>query len=259
MAADAISDGRKRGLAIYGETCPQYLVCSEDDYDRPDFAGANYVMSPPLRPKWNQSVLLRKLKNFELQMFGSDHCSFNNCGQKELGPRTISRRFPTARRRSKTVSRSSGTSATTPASSASTTSFRWRRRIAAKLFGLFPRKGTIAVGSDADVVIWDPAVERTISATSHHMNVDNNIFEGLHVKGKARHVFSRGRKIVEDARFTGVAGAGASSRRRFAPCSYDSVRRPGRTIGLIQTHHETHGAEPVEVHKQRRDRQARRL
>ncbi|MGH7329473.1 MAG: dihydropyrimidinase, partial [Polyangiaceae bacterium] len=85
MAADAISDGRKRGLPIYGETCPQYLVCSVDDYDRPDFQGANYVMSPPLREKWNQKALLGKLKNVELQAFGSDHCSFNNKGQKELG------------------------------------------------------------------------------------------------------------------------------------------------------------------------------
>jgi dihydropyrimidinase len=91
MAADAISDGRKRGLPIYGETCPQYLVCDTSDYDRPDFAGANYVMSPPLRDKWNQSVLLAKLKNSELHTFGSDHCSFNNCGQKELGRNDFSK------------------------------------------------------------------------------------------------------------------------------------------------------------------------
>jgi len=74
MAADAISDGRKRGLPIYGETCPQYLVCDVSDYDRPDFAGANYVMSPPLREKRDQQVLIKKLKNGELHAFGSDHC-----------------------------------------------------------------------------------------------------------------------------------------------------------------------------------------
>ena len=91
MAADAISDGRKRGLPIYGETCPQYLVCDTSDYERPNFAGANYVMSPPLRDKWNQSVLLRKLKNLELQAFGSDQCSFNHKGQKELGKDDFSR------------------------------------------------------------------------------------------------------------------------------------------------------------------------
>jgi len=80
---------------------------------------------------------------------------------------------------------------------------------AAKLFGLFPRKGTIAVGSDGDVVVWDPTVTRTISAREHHMNVDNNIFEGISVRGKARHVFSRGEKIVDDGAFAGEAGRGA--------------------------------------------------
>jgi dihydropyrimidinase len=208
MAADMISDGRKRGLAIYGETCPQYLVCSEDDYDRPDFAGANYVMSPPLRPKWNQNVLLRKLKNFELQTFGSDHCSFNNCGQKELGKSDFSKipnGAPTIEDRFAILwhfGYNAGVIGLNHFVSLASTN-------AAKLFGLFPRKGTIAIGSDADVVIWDPAVERTISAASHHMNVDNNIFEGFHVKGKARHVFSRGRAIVDDGRYVGEAGAGA--------------------------------------------------
>jgi dihydropyrimidinase len=208
MAADMISDGRKRGLPIYGETCPQYLVCSEDDYDRPDFAGANYVMSPPLRPKWNQSVLLGKLKNSELHTFGSDHCSFNNCGQKELGKDDFSKipnGAPTIEDRFTILWHygvNAGVIGINQLVALSSTN-------AAKLFGLFPRKGTIAVGSDADIVIWDPAVERTISAKSHHMNVDNNIFEGMKVRGKARHVFSRGRKIVDDGTFTGEAGAGA--------------------------------------------------
>ena len=86
MAADAISDGRKRGLPIYGETCPQYLVCDTTDYERPDFAGAKYVMSPPMRDKWNQNVLLAQTEEHaSCRRFGSDHCSFNLCGQKELG------------------------------------------------------------------------------------------------------------------------------------------------------------------------------
>ena len=91
MAADAISDGRKRGLPIYGETCPQYLVCDSSDYERPNFEGAKYVLSPPIRDKWNQGVLLRKLKNMELHAFGSDHCSFNLCGQKDLGKDNFSK------------------------------------------------------------------------------------------------------------------------------------------------------------------------
>jgi dihydropyrimidinase len=207
MAADAISDGRKRGLSIYGETCPQYLVCDASDYDRPDFAGANYVMSPPLREKWNQRVLLDKLKNSELHAFGSDHCSFNNCGQKELGRNDFSKipnGAPTIEDRVSILfhhgvnagviglNQFVALAATNPA----------------KLFGLFPRKGTIAVGSDADLVVWDPQASRTISAASHHMKVDNNIFEGMTVRGRPRYVVSRGRILVENDTYVGETGRG---------------------------------------------------
>ena len=212
MAADAISDGRKRGLPIYGETCPQYLVCDTSDYERPGFAGANYVMSPPLRDKWNQRVLLHKLRNLELQAFGSDQCSFNHKGQKELGKDDFSKipnGAPTIEDRLSIlweVGVNSGILGLNTFVAVGATN-------PAKLFGLFPRKGTIAVGSDADIVVWDPTVERTISARSHHMNVDNNIFEGMKVKGKPRFVFSRGKKIVEDGRFMGSPGDG-----RFQRC-----------------------------------------
>jgi dihydropyrimidinase len=207
MAADAISDGRKRGLPIYGETCPQYLVCDVSDYDRPGFTGANYVMSPPLRERRDQAVLLAKLKNGELQTFGSDHCSFNNCGQKELGRNDFSKipnGAPTIEDRVAILyehgvvrgvlglNQFVALAATNPA----------------KLFGLFPRKGTIAVGSDADIVVWDPATVRTISAATHHMKADNNIFEGMTVHGTPRYVLSRGRTVVDDGRFTGAPGAG---------------------------------------------------
>ena len=207
MAADAISDGRKRGLPIYGETCPQYLVCDASDYERPDFAGANYVMSPPLRDKWNQGVLLRKLKNLELQAFGSDQCSFNHSGQKELGKDDFSKipnGAPTIEDRMAIlyqVGVNSGVMSLNTFVAVTSTN-------PARLFGLFPRKGTIAVGSDADIVVWDPKAERTISARSHHMKVDNNIFEGMKVKGRPRFVFSRGRKIVDDGSFKGSAGIG---------------------------------------------------
>jgi dihydropyrimidinase len=211
MAADAISDGRKRGLPIYGETCPQYLVCSVDDYDRPNFAGANYVMSPPLREKWNQQALLGKLKNVELQTFGSDHCSFNHKGQKELGKDDFSKipnGAPTIEDRvailytSGVVSGQIGLNKFVALASTNP----------AKLFGLFPKKGTIAIGSDADIVIWDPKFTRTISAHDHHMNVDNSIFEGMHVQGRAKHVFSRGEQIVRDGTFVGERGRGKFTR-----------------------------------------------
>ena len=220
MAADAISDGRKRGLPIYGETCPQYLVCDASDYERADFAGANYVMSPPLRDKWNQSVLLRKLKNMELQAFGSDQCSFNHKGQKELGKEDFSKipnGAPTIEDRLSVlwhVGVNSGVMGPNTFVAVVSTN-------PAKLFGLFPRKGTIAVGSDADILVWDPTFERTISAASHHMNVDNNIFEGLKVRGRPRHVFSRGTRIVENGRFVGTPGAGAFQKcDKFFPVQF---------------------------------------
>ncbi len=207
MAADAISDGRKRGLPIYGETCPQYLVCDHSDYERPGFEGAKYVLSPPIREKWNQDVLLSKLRNLELQAFGSDHCSFNLCGQKDLGKGDFSKipnGAPTIEDRVAIlyevgVHRGNFGPNTFVALAATNP---------AKLFGLFPRKGTIAVGSDADVLVWDPGITRTIAATAHHMNVDNNVFEGMTVHGAPRFVFSRGRMVSNGKTFTGAKGDG---------------------------------------------------
>jgi dihydropyrimidinase len=207
MAADVISDGRKRGLPIYGETCPQYLVCDTEDYLRPDFEGAKYVLSPPIRDKWNQSVLLRKLKNMELHAFGSDHCSFNLCGQKELGRHDFSKipnGAPTIEDRLAIlyhVGVNGGVISPNQFVALGSTN-------PARFFGLFPRKGTIAVGSDADIVVWDPNQERTISAKTHHMNVDNSVFEGMRVKGRPRYVFSRGLKVAQGDEFTGRKGHG---------------------------------------------------
>ncbi len=217
MAADAISDGRKRGLPIYGETCPQYLVCDFSDYERPDFEGAKYVLSPPIREKWNQSVLLHKLKNMELQSFGSDHCSFNLCGQKELGKNDFSKipnGAPTIEDRLAIlyeVGVNGGVLGLNAFVALGSTN-------PAKLFGLFPRKGTIAIGSDADIVVWDPKAKRTISAKTHHMNVDNSVFEGMTVTGRPRYVFSRGTMVAEGETFVGKKGAGKHIKSdRFYP------------------------------------------
>lgn len=217
MAADAIGEGRKRGLSIYGETCPQYLVCDSSDYERPNFEGAKYVLSPPIRDKWNQGVLLRKLKNMELHAFGSDHCSFNLCGQKDLGKDDFSKipnGAPTIEDRLAIlyeVGVNRGVIGLNNFVALSSTN-------PAKFFGLFPRKGTIAVGSDADLLIWDPTLTRTISAKTHHMNVDNSVFEGMTVTGRPRFVFSRGRMVVDGERFTGEKGYGKFQKSaRFFP------------------------------------------
>ena len=219
MAADSISEGRKRGLPIYGETCPQYLVCDFSDYERPDFEGAKYVLSPPIRDKWNQAVLLGKLKNLELHSFGSDHCSFNLCGQKDLGKNDFSKipnGAPTIEDRLSIlyeVGVNRGVLGLNNFVALGCTN-------PAKFFGLFPRKGTIAVGSDADIVIWDPKVQRTISAKTHHMNVDNSVFEGMVIAGSPRYVFSRGRMVADRGQFTGEKGYGKFQRAaKFWPIS----------------------------------------
>ncbi|WP_026962899.1 dihydropyrimidinase [Alicyclobacillus herbarius] len=212
QAAEAISDARKRGLPIFGETCPQYLVCDYSDYERPGFEGAKYVMSPPLREKSHQEVLWNKLRNGELLAFGSDQCSFNFKGQKELGLNDFSKipnGAPTIEDRMAILYHygvNEGRISINRFVALTSTNN-------AKLFGLFPRKGTVAVGSDADLVIWDPDVERTISAATHHMNVDNNIFEGMRVRGQARTVLLRGQVIVDRGQFYGHPGMG-----RFQRC-----------------------------------------
>ena len=216
QAADAISEARNRGLPIFGETCPQYLVCDYSDYERPNFEGAKYVMSPPLREKWHQPILWNKLANGELQGYGSDQCSFNFIGQKELGRHNFSlipNGAPTIEDRISILYHygvNAGHIGLNKFVALTSTNN-------AKLFGLFPRKGTIAIGSDADIVVWDPEVETTISATTHHMNVDNNIFEGMTVKGKPRQVFLRGKMIIDRDKFTGEPGSGQFLRcQRFS-------------------------------------------
>jgi dihydropyrimidinase len=138
--------------------------------------------------------------------FGSDHCSFN-CGQKEMGKDDFSKipnGAPTIEDRVAILYEhgvNKGVIGLNQFVALASTN-------PAKLFGLFPRKGTIAVGSDADIVIWDPNEERTISAKTHHMAADNSIFEGMTVRGRPRYVFSRGRKVADGDTFTGEPGSG---------------------------------------------------
>ncbi|MGE7271664.1 dihydropyrimidinase [Brevibacillus panacihumi] len=211
-AVRRIAEAREKGWNIYGETCPQYLVLDITDLDRPDFEGAKYVWSPPLREKWNQEVLWSALKNGILQTVGSDHCPFNFAGQKELGRGDFTKipnggpiiedrmtiLFSEGVRKGK-ISLNQFVDITSTK--------------VAKLFGMFPQKGTIAVGSDADIVLFDPAVKRTISVETHHMNVDYNPFEGMEVYGDVVSVLSRGSFVVRDKEFVGQAGSGRYLKR----------------------------------------------
>jgi dihydropyrimidinase len=211
-ALEKVREARDRGLPVYAETCPQYLYLSIDNFDVPGFEGAKYVFTPPLREKWHQEKLWNGLKRDHLQVVSTDHCPFCFKEQKELGRgdfTKIPNGGPGVEHRMSLIY-SGGVAAgrfsvnrfvelvsTTPA----------------KLFGLYPRKGTIAVGSDADLVIFDPNRKDTISAKTHHMRVDYSMFEGIQVSGMPSTVFSRGRVVVDEDKFLGRAGAGEFVKR----------------------------------------------
>jgi dihydropyrimidinase len=211
-ALEMVTEARDRGLPAYAETCPQYLFLSYDNYEEPGFDGAKYVMSPPLRPKETQDRLWRGLASNDLQAVSTDHCPFCMKEQKELGRDDFSK-IPNGAPGIETrmsLLHDGGVR---------TGKISWNRYVEltstspAKIFGLFPRKGTIAPGSDADIVVFDPEKKQTLSAKTLHMKVDYNPYEGREVSGVSEVVLSRGRVIVENGKFTGRAGAGSFLKR----------------------------------------------
>ncbi len=211
-AVDKIAEARNKGFTIYGETCPQYLVLDQTALEKPDFEGAKYVWSPPLREKKHQQALWNALKSGQLQTVGSDQCSFDFYGQKDLGKGDFTKipnggpfiedRFSVLFSEGVKKGRINLNEFVDIVSTRS-----------AKLFGLFPKKGTIAVGSDADIVIFDPEVERTLSVDTHHMAVDYNAFEGMRIIGEPVSVLSRGEFVIQDKQFVGECGKGQYIRR----------------------------------------------
>jgi dihydropyrimidinase len=211
-ALEEVREARDAGLAAYAETCPQYLFLDYSYYEQEGFEGAKYVMTPPLRERWNQEKLWQGLAGDDLQVVSTDHCPFCFKEQKELGRddfTKIPNGGPGVEHRMSLIYNGGvvgGKISVNRFVELTSTS-------AAKLFGLFPRKGTIAVGSDADIVIFDPNREETISAATHHMNVDYSAYEGMKVKGVTETVLSRGRVIIEGGKYTGRAGDGEFLRR----------------------------------------------
>jgi dihydropyrimidinase len=205
-----VRTARDRGSRVFAETCPQYLFLSLDDLGN-GFEGAKFVCSPPLRPKDHWDDLWSGLVKDDLQLVATDHCPFDFHGQKELGRgdfRKVPNGLPGVEDRVDLL-HDGGVVA------GRISKERWVEIIAtapARLFGLYPRKGAVAVGSDADLVIYDPNRRRTISAASHHMDVDYSCYEGRTVQGGADVVLSRGTVIVRDGEFTGRKGHG-----RFVP------------------------------------------
>jgi len=211
-ALTKVSEARDRGLPAFAETCPQYLYLSMDDISKPGFEGAKYVFSPPVREKWHQEKLWAGLQQNDLQVVSTDHCPFNFKKQKELGKNDFTKipnGGPGIENRVQLLY-DGGVNAGRISMN------RWVELIStapAKIFGMYPRKGTIAVGSDADIVIWDPGKDLKISSNTHHMNVDYSMFEGKRVKGNAETVLSRGEVIVKDNKFKGKTGRGKFIKR----------------------------------------------
>jgi dihydropyrimidinase len=206
-ALNQVREARDRGVPAFAETCPQYLLLSIEELDRPNFEGAKYVFTPPLRPKHHLPKLWDGLKSDHLQVVSTDHCPFCFEDQKILGKddfTKIPNGGPGIENRLQlmyhygvnanqlSLNRFVEITSTTPA----------------RIFGMYPKKGEIAPGSDADLVIWDPNALYTISASTHHMRVDYSMFEGYQVAGNARTVLSRGEIIVDNGEFLGKPGRG---------------------------------------------------
>lgn len=204
-ALERVMEARDRGLPAYAETCPQYLFCSEDDLrgdPGDEWKGAGYVCTPPLRPAHHHDHLWRGLRNYDLQVVATDHCPFCMKDQKELGRGDFSK-IPNGMPGVETrlyllwegvrdgrisMNRFVEITSTAPA----------------KIFGLHGKKGAVAVGADADLVVWDPQREKVLGKDTLHMRVDYSPFEGRKVVGAPAAVLSRGEVIVEDDRWVGT-------------------------------------------------------
>jgi dihydropyrimidinase len=215
-AVAELAAARDKGLPVFGETCPQYLFLSTDNLAEPGFEGAKYVCSTPLRPREHQAALWRGLRTNDLQVVSTDHCPFCFTGQKELGRGDFSKipnGLPGVENRMDLLHQA--------VVDGHITRRRWIEiacATPARMFGLYPKKGTIAPGADADIVVYDPHAEQTLSVESHHMNVDYSAYEGRRVTGRVETVLSRGEVVIDNREFTGRAGHGVYTPR--STCQY---------------------------------------
>ncbi|GHA79123.1 dihydropyrimidinase [Streptomyces sp. NPDC048109] len=218
-ATEAVAEltrARDEGLPVFGETCPQYLFLSTDNLAEPDFEGAKYVCSTPLRPREHQAALWRGLRTNDLQVVSTDHCPFCFSGQKELGRGDFSKipnGMPGVENRMDLLHQA--------VVDGHISRRRWIEiacATPARMFGLYPKKGTIAPGADADIVVYDPDAEQVISAETHHMNVDYSAYEGRRITGRVETVLSRGEPVVTEREYTGRKGHGVYTPR--ATCQY---------------------------------------
>jgi dihydropyrimidinase len=205
-ALDEVVAARDRGQNVFAETCPQYLFLSEADLAREGFEGAKFVCSPPLRAEHHHADLWRGLRTDDLSVVSTDHCPFCFKEQKELGVGDFSKipnGIPGVEHRLDLIFQGVDQGELSLARWVEVTS-----TTPARLFGLFPKKGVIAPGADADIVLYDPRAAQTISAATHHMNVDYSAYEGMAITGQAVTVLSRGAVVIENNQYVGTPGWG---------------------------------------------------
>lgn len=215
-ALDQVRSAQRRGEKVAAETCIQYLFFTAEDLDRPDFEGAKFVCSPPFRTQRDQEALWEGLADGTLSVVSTDHCPFNFGKEKQRGREDFTKipnGVPAIEDRLVMLHQAG-------VNGGRITPMRFVELTAdapARLFGLYPRKGVLAVGSDADIVLWDAHARRTRSAGTHHMRVDYNLFEGMTVEGAPVGTWVRGTQIVDGERFTGRAGSGRFLHRGRSP------------------------------------------
>lgn len=211
-ALQAALAARYRGVNVWVETVAPYLVVDRSYAELPDFEGAKYVMSPPLREKRHQPILWDAISSRSISTVATDHAPFDFVGQKEMGRddfTKIPNGIPSVEDRVNLLY----THGVVPGRISLSTFVDAASTQAAKLFGLYPRKGTIQLGSDADLVIFDPEHRGTISAETQQMNVDYSAFEGWEIQGRPDTVTVRGEVQVRDGEFVGTIGRGEMLRR----------------------------------------------
>ncbi len=213
-ALEEIHRAHERGQTVYAETCPQYLAFSYSDLAREGFEGAKYVCSPPLRDESNRPALWNGLKVGDLQIFGSDHCSFNYEGQKEMGRddfTLIPNGLPGVEERAMALwalgVREGRLSENQFVAALSTNQ--------ARIYGMYPKKGALVPGADADIVLWDRELSVTATAENRHGNVDYTPYEGMAFEGGPASVYVRGRLVYRDGEIMGEHGSGRFVERSF--------------------------------------------
>ncbi|MCL5959952.1 MAG: dihydropyrimidinase [Chloroflexi bacterium] len=211
-ALEEVRRAQARGQMVWAETCPQYLFTSQEDIEKPGFEGAKYVFSPPPRDKRNWEAIWSGLASGALATVASDHCPFRFADQKTLGSDNFSK-IPNG---GPGIEDRVGLLYHYGAVNGRLTLNRWVdvcSTQAAKIFGMFPRKGAIVVGADADLVVWDPKTERTLSAVTQKSAIDYHLYEGFKISGQARDVLVRGATVFENGEFVGEYGHGQFVKR----------------------------------------------